>query len=232
MKKYIYMLNERDLYAKTIASAQKGDTVYLIYSKERGQISVNDLQLYTNAKCKIQFMQTPEDVPEETAIAFTLGKIVGSTPDVIVGSKDTLINLLLGNTVAEKKTRKQKEPKTTTQEKVPTQTAAESKNKTKTNTQPVKPASNNKISATDFDKAYDDLSAYLTKIKTKDCDPSANINGIVKAVTTMESEKISFDKAIALYVSSATAKKLTALIHDSVLTDITKKALLLKELDR
>lgn len=240
MKKHVFMLSERDLYAKSITSAEKNDIFFLLYSKDKGQISVSDFQLYTDAKCKIQFVETPSGVNDETAIAFTLGKIIGTNPDVIIDSKDPLISKLVGTSTPVKRTRK---PRNTT---TPAEKPVANKKKTDTNevkfyterakeakeTKPRKPRTKKNEDISDFDRAYNDLLTFLSGIKTKDCDPSANMNGIIKAISTMESENMTFDKAIQLYVSSATAKKLIANIKGTVLTDLEKKVKRLQALDQ
>lgn len=217
MKKYLFMLHERDLYARIIASAQKNDIVYLLYSKEKGQIAVSDFQMYTDAKCKIQFVETPTKVPEDIAIAYTYGKLVGSTPDIIVGSKDPLIISLSSFNTAP--TKKQRKPRTSNvgmnkpiiEESVKTEDA-------KAEPVPKRVPAKRKVAKsaddTEFDKAYNELTGFLAGLKTKSCDPSANINGITKAVATMKAESKTFKEALSLYVSPSTAKKLLATISE------------------
>ncbi len=67
------------------------------------------------------------------------------------------------------------------------------------------------INADDFDKAYDQLTKYLTSIKTKEVNPAANIGSICQAAKIMDEEKKSFEDAIKVCASSSTARKLLAI---------------------
>ncbi len=236
MKKYLLLLKDRDYCSKVIASANKNDLVFLLYSKNNGQISVSDFQLFANAKCKIQFLEIPGEVPENVGLAFMVGLTIGKHNDVVIKTETPMINSLLtvnGSKPTAKRTRKPRESaKETVKEAKPATTVPKAKEE-KTVSAANKPTRRRKpaVSESEFDAAYEELNRYLTSLKTNKCDPSANINAIVKAVVTMEEEKTTFDDAISLYVSPSTAKKLMA-IPQNALPEIIKRAKRLHSLDK
>ena len=218
MKKWVFTMSERDLYTKVIAGAEKADVVYIIYTKRTGQVSISDFSLFTEAKCKINFVEAPSEVSEDTAIAFAYGKIYGENPDVILGSKNVTLTKVASTQPAAKQQRKRttkpkKEEKTfinPPEEVIVLNSEPEEKPKRgrkKKEAPTVEPSS-------DFDKAYFELENCLDNLKTKSFNPATNIGGISAAVKIIDDEGVSFEEAINNVVSPATAKKIIKAFDD------------------
>ncbi len=217
MKKWVFTMPERDLYSKIIASADKSDIVYIIYTKRTGQVNVADFTLFTEAKCKIVFVEASPEVAEDTALAFAYGRICGENPDIILGSKNLTLSKLNESMPAAKPQRKRaSKPKTADfinppepadqVSETPEEQPDKSPKKTRGRKKKEDTASNPE--GDDFDKAYNELETYLDSLKTKSFNPASNLNGITAAVKMMNDEKVSYQEAVERVVSPSTAKKI------------------------
>ncbi len=198
---YITTSGELTKDQKLLASLPATDTLFILYSKTEASIPIEAYQMLSSLKCKVEFIQWSDNIDAQLKFMFDLGVTCGTTTGVrVLTAKNYVFAKVFQNKPTRKRgasaksskipvqNTKDAKPEIKTEEIMPAPISVQEKSDKQPAAEKKKRAAKPKLED-DFDKAYSELEALFSEVKTKEYNPLNNLNGIVKAAKSSITEK-------------------------------------------
>ena len=216
---YITTSGELTKYQKLLASLLASDKLFVLYSEKDASIPIEAYQMLSSLKSKVEFVQWSDNIDAQLKFMFDLGVMCGTNTGVRVLTEK---NYAFAKVFQDKPARK-RSAATKSAEK-PIQKTKNAKSSEEFMPAPISVQENAGDSPVpekkkktakpkqedDFDKAYGELEALFSEIKTKEYDPMCNLNGIVKAAKSSIAEKRDLKESLKIWFPNKTEKIIKA----------------------
>lgn len=235
MTTYITNINSGKL-KEVLSKLKKEDTLMIFHSSTEKQVPIEMISLFSNAKGKVIFKESEDEVE----IAFEIGRLSAESAGKsrmnveIIG--DSPLFKKIGGIIGNKKkpaSRSKKAAQPMTKAEAPAKPAPKAAETEKKAEAPAKTAP--KVSRTkktaekkdspEFDKAYDSFVKLMESLKTDKYDPTGCSLGILSAVRLMnEDTSLDFEAALHSSTTVTTAKKFFNNVKKADINKIIKAA--------